>query len=343
MPAVYNEFPMNKKPKEKDAAFDAFPMNKRETGAATATATATATDSYAAFSKVKRLPEMDGFSKKTNDVDASAIFGSSKKPSNTGGFDAFSKSKKNTESSHEFPMSRRSSEDWPPREQHGNRSSHLVFEPMTYGGALVNVPSTPAKTPTVVVISGHSGHSGAKRADEEKDESFAAKFANKMKITDDPTVVDMESEQDFPTLGGAPARSQPVQTTQQKTQTQQKTEWTQSVQPAIITAPNVCVAPKRNRAQNAQNVQNVQTGQTGQTSIGKKIVPVIPRRIQKRQEESNDEGEYKPIEYEEDAFDEDLDTSDLDEDALFVDEEGDEGDDQLDPNVYENRRHPEDI
>lgn len=316
----FDAFASNKKQKEK-TAFDAFPMNKR--------GVVRNENEFDAFSKVKKLPEVDAFSafnstRKFGDVgegttDAFAAFGSKTR----GGTDA--------EEGHDFPMSKRTGENRPPKGEtsRGVRNPHLVFEPLTYGGALISNPTK--KTAAVVVVSGKThGAEEAKTTDAMDDSSFAAKFATKMKIVEDPsyvpppTVVDMESEQDFPTLGMVGAKP-----SQGWAQPLRRDEWTQPVQKATVSL-------------DTEPIQK--TKKVPKKTVEKKIVPVVPRRATKTQEEGKEDGEFKPIEYEEDAFDEDeaLDASDLDEDALFADDDGEEEDDDLDPNVYENRR-PDDL
>lgn len=323
--AAFDAFASNNKHKEKAAAFDAFPMSKR--GAVRNE------NEFDAFSKVKKLPEVDAFSafnstRKFGDAgegtsDAFAAFGSKTRGVADG------------EESHDFPMSKRTGENRPPKgdSSRGARNPHLVSEPMTYGGALISTPSSGKKAAAVVVVSGKPhGTDEAKTTDAVDDGSFAAKFATKMKITEDPsyvpppTVVDMESEQDFPTLGIMPIKPRGPSPSQGWAQPLRSDDWTQPVQKAVV-EPEFIKKTKK-----------------AQKNADKKIVPVVPRHLLKKQEEGKEDSEYKPIEYDEDAFveDEALDASDLDEEALFEDDDVNEEDDELDPNVYENRR-PDDL
>lgn len=325
--ASFDAFPMNKKQKEKGTAtFDAFPMNKRGGSGVT---------EFDAFSKVKKLPDVEAFSS----FHSTRTFGSA----GTEGADpysAFGSKTRGTEEgeTHGFPMSKRSAEDRPSRreESRGVRNPHLVFEPMTYGGAILSAPAVAPskKAATVVVVSGVKDD--AKEVEE--DSSFAAKFATRMKIVEDPsyvpppTVVDMESEQDFPTLGMAPVKA--------RTQVQVQ-GWTQTIQAATIATVSAHPVADSTIQKKKKRVAKVQVEGQENKQVQKKA-PVVLRRIRKTQDESK-EGEFTPIDYEEDAFDDGdvVDTSDMDEDAFFADED-DEDDDELDPTVYENRR-PEDI
>ena len=314
-PTTFPEFPMNRKPKQGqvDVAFDAFPMNKRSSQ----TPNASQSSDFDAFRTVKRL----------SDVDAFSMSASTKQTSHLDAYSAFSKTKKTAESSDGFPMNKRSSsENRPPLEP---RSSHLVFEPMTYGGILVT-PSVPNKARSVVVVCGQ--HKPVHDSQDEEEGSFATKFANKMKLADDPltTVVDMESEQDFPTLGVV---AKPSSATRAKTWNLSTDHLEQSIQKVNVRAPLPSNPVKKTPPKKSVPAT---------TST---IVPVIaPRRILSALEETK-EDDFQPIEYEEDAFEEDeeLLASDVDEEALFADDDNDEEDDELDPALSENRRHPEDL
>ena len=83
--------------------------------------------------------------------------------------------------------------------------------------------------------------------------------------------------------------------------------------------------------------------QESQTSNVKKV-SVMPRHAPGTRAAGEETEDFKPVDYDEDAFDKDeeLLSSDLDEEALFGDSnDDDEDDDELDPNIYENRRHPD--
>ena len=342
-PASFDAFSGHKKQKDHVAAFDAFPMNKR------GVAVTRNEHEFDAFSKVKKLPEMEAFSA----FHSTRKFGGVEE----GGSDAFSafgsttRGTNGTEEGHDFPMSKRMGENRPPKGDaaRGARNPHLVFEPMTYGGALLAAPMTPAKKPAVVVVVRGKGVEEAKTVDAVDDpnglgqanrtrlddSSFAAKFATKMKIIDDPsyvpppTVVDMESEQDFPTLGVAPTKARGQ--SQGWTQPLRSEEWTHSIQAVVVDTEPI------------KKTKKVAKKGAVKGDLDKKMIPVVPQRIAKKrleQQEESKDGDFKPIEYEEDAFEEDaaLDASDLDEEALFADDDGDEEEDELDPTVYENRR-----
>ncbi len=323
---------MNKKTSNKDAAYDAFPMNKK-TGD-----TDSSSDAFRAFGKIKALPEVDAFSKKSShdfDSKKSTQDGDRRTSSD---YDAFSKNKKEDDASSEFPMSKRSDrsrENRPPRE---NRNPHLVFEPMTYSAA--TIPSTPTSSfpkiaPAIMVVSGGQGQRQGQTDSAQEDASFAAKFASKMKITTDPnyvpppTIVNMESEQDFPTLGG-PVTAKAIGWGQSTLilHTEEKQMETQSPR-------------QKRRKQGKQGKQG--NGLPSQVE-GHKKSSVLPRRALGTRAVGEETEDFKPIDYDEDAFDEEgeLLSSDLDEEALFGDsndEDEDEG--ELDPNIYENRRHPD--
>ena len=311
---------MNKPTKHKDAAYDAFPMNKKTSVGAVDSSS----DALRAFGKVKALPEVDAFSKKS---------GQDSDRRSSSEYDAFSKKKKEDDDSSDFPMTKRSDrsrENRPPRE---NRNPHLVFEPMTYSAA--TIPSAPTLAPSrvlpaIVVV---SGGDAKPQAQTQEDASFAAKFASKMKITTDPhyvpppTIVNMESEQDFPTLGGPLA---PL--------TSKASGWGQTA--IVLPAEEKTMetpSPRQKRRKQAKT-------QSGAVAGAQKKVPVLPRHALGTKVEVTDE--FKPIDYDEDAFDKDeeLLSSDMDEEALFGDSnEEDDEDDELDPNIYENRRHPDEI
>jgi hypothetical protein len=306
------------------------------------------TAAFDAFSKVKKLPEVEAFSSfhstRTFGVGAGAVEGGASDPYLAFGSNG-SKTRNGTgEGGHDFPMSKRSSEDRPPTNERarGTRNPHLVFEPMTYGGVLLTPAMESTKKPTAVVVvsGGRSAASAVSTVTAEDDGSFAAKFANKMKIVEDPsyvpppTVVDMESEQDFPTLGGPPKKVQG-----------QVQGWTQKIQEATIATVSAipAVPKKKKRAvkvlqEQVQDQENVQVQTTR--------LQVVPRhRIKKVQEEGKEGDEFKPIDYEEDAFDEDdvLESSDLDEEALFADDDGDEDDEEGDPAFGEARRYRDEL
>ena len=322
-----------KKQKENHATFDAFPMNKR------GPTVVKGDHVFDAFSKVKKLPEVDAFSP----FHATRKFVTA--GSHEGASDAFSAFCSKTrgagtnagaEGGHDFPMSKRSDEDRPPRGEtsRGVRNPHLVLEPMTYGGALLVVPVASAKKAAAVVIVSGKQPSTTEPVDDAND-SFASKFATKMKMVEDPsyvpppTVVDMESEQDFPTLGVITTK-----TTQ---------GWAQPLRSDECTQPVVTIQ-KKSEDTTRKRLPKKTSRLEGAVQAKPKMIPVVPHRMTKKQEEGKEDGEFKPIEYDEDAFDEDeeLDPSDLDEDALFADEDDSNEEDEMDPSIYENRR-PEDL
>ena len=322
-PASFDSFPMNKPHKDKGNAFDAFPINKR--GATTNE------QAFDAFTKTKKLPEVDTFSA-FNSTRRFGTVGTEEGGATSDAFSAFGSKTRGAgagaggEDSHNFPMSKRGDENWAPKGDaaRGPRNPHLVFEPMTYGGALTTAPDATVKK-TAVVVWGKQPvvNSAGDEKTADVGDSFATKFATKMKIADGPTVVDMESEQDFPTLSVAPTKAQGW------AQPLHSEEWTQPVQNASIARAVETKKKQRDAGQGRTHVD-------GQ----KMAVSMVPRRRAKRQEEGKEDGEFNPIKYDEDAFDEgeELDSSDLDEDALFADEECGDEEDSLDPNVYENRR-----
>ena len=323
--ASFDAFSSNRKQKENHATvpFDAFPMNKRGPAAE-----AKNDHAFDAFSKVKKLPEVEAFSPfhSTRTFGTTGSDGVASDP-----FSAFGSKTRGagTEGSQDVPMSKRSAET-----SRGTRNPHLILEPMTYGGALVTAPMATTQKPSGVVVVSGKPPSAAGDGD-----SFASKFATKMKIVEDPsyvpppTVVDMESEQDFPTLG--------VITTKTKgwAQPLHDDKWTQP----IVAAQKGGVSAIRDDTEKPKKVPKKPKTQSHLPSRTKNI-PVIPHHITKRQEEGKEDGEFKPIEYDEDAFEEadELAASDLDEDALFADEDDSNEEDEMDPNIYENRR-PEDL
>ena len=309
---------MNKTTKHKDVAYDAFPMNKKTSVGAMDSSS----DAFRAFGKVKALPEVDAFSKKSSqDGDRRS----------SSEYDAFSKKKKEDDDSSDFPMTKRtdrSRENRPPRE---NRNPHLVFEPMTYSAASIPSVTAPTKTlPSIVVVSG-----GEAKTELQEDASFAAKFASKMKMVTDPhyvpppTVVNMESEQDFPTLGG------PLASLASRANGWGQTALVLPAEEKTMETPS----PRQKKRKQAKT----QSGADA-TAVTQKKIPVLPRHALGTKVPVTDD--FKPIDYDEDAFEEEgeLLSSDMDEEALFGDSNDEnEDEDELDPTIYENRRHPDEI
>jgi hypothetical protein len=299
-------FPMKKHKKEiKDVSssdFDAFPMNRNKKK--------TNPDDFDAFTKAKRLPENDAFSMGKKPMNASA---------SASDFEVFGKKKKH-ESDSVFSKSSKSSKE--------NYPSLPTLPPVSYiPGTLASLTAT-----TVVAIETESK--------EDDSSSFASRFAQKMKIIEDPdytpppTIVNVSSEQEFPTLGVAPVLKQPT------------SSWN-SIRVAMEEAlPSLIPDTPIMEESTEENEPKKEKKRPRKKENGKKTV--LPKHILSKQTGQPDaeQEEFKPIEYDEESFEdeEEWTQSDLDEEEFFREEDDDEDDeDELNPNVYDDRRHRDDL
>lgn len=314
-----NDFPdafQMKKPKKEST--DLFPMSRKKTG------------DFDAFNKIKPLPEVDAFSMNrrtgangSNDHNAS------------NDFDAFSKKPKRDD----FPMNKgerreNSSDEYDPfRSKKHKENRHTTAPPVIPTVSFVpgTLASLTARKPTDSNVEGN-------KLTEDAGSSFAAKFAQRMKIIEDPdfvpppAIVNVSSEEEFPTLGFAPP-------------TKLVTAW--NIPSLSVIAPPVEeIIPVLTEEKESTSIEEpVVRKKKSQSQDKKKKIPVL-RRKQTAVASTVLEGEvFKPIEYDEDAFEEDeWNQSDIDEEEFFHDS-GDEDDeeDELNPNVYDDRRHRDEL
>jgi hypothetical protein len=294
-----NDFPdafqMKKTKKE---TTDLFPMSRKKV-----------TD-FDAFTKVQPMPEMDAFSMNR------------KRPESTSDFDAFSRNPKRDD----FPMSKESNrsndtDEYDPfrsKKQKENRRSHDLPQV---------IPTASFAPGTLASLTARKASDEAAPATDDAGNSFAAKFAQRMKIMEDPdfvpppSIVNVSSEEDFPTLGFATVKSK-----------QSTSTWGLPSSTLLVVEDPVC-------ADMIEETVAVE-GNTVSKPKNKKKIPILRRKLTTTLPTEED-GVFKPIEYDEDAFEEDeLNQSDIDEEEFFHDSgEEDEEEDELNPNVYDDRRY----
>jgi len=291
---------------------DLFPMNRKKTG------------DFDAFTKVKPLPDMDAFSMNKKSSTSGAGAGSAD-------FDAFSRKPKRDE----FPMNKdghdfqRENERDPFRSKKYKENRSNTIAPV--------IPTASFAPGTLASLTARKATDVAVDASEESN-SFAAKFAQRMKIMEDPdfvpppAIVNVSSEEEFPTLGFAGNGASGV--TKRST-----TAWnlpsSTLFTPVVEDVVSVVTEEKQNASAEDDHV-------VSRKSKSKKI-PVLRRKQVVASTEKNEE--FKPIDYDEDAFEEEeWNQSDMDEEE-FLHDSGDEEDDEdeLNPNVYDDRRHRDDI
>lgn len=178
-------------------------------------------------------------------------------------------------------------------------------------------------------------------ASSEQDQSFAAKFAARMKIVEDPDyvpppkIVNVSSEEDFPTLG--PTRTLSGSSVQ--------SGWGQTsfIEHAEEWSTQLKQEQEQQRALQEQKEQEALAKKQPTTEKKTKKIPRLPKQ-KLVSSETEPQEEFKPIDYDEDAFEDnsDLDVSDLDEETLFHDSEHDEDEDE-DGITLEERRHREEL
>ena len=296
-----------KKPKRDSVrdSNDAFPMNRKKN-----------TD-FDAFSKVAPLPEMDAFSKKVSHASSD--------------FDAFSRKPKNDD----FPMNKGG---------RGPKDGVEEFDPFRSKKQKENRTrsTAPPVIPTASFAPGTLASLTARKPGEEvansDANSFAAKFAQRMKIIEDPdyvpppAIVNVSSEEEFPTLGFCPAPS-----------VTKHTSWNLPSSALKVPEEQVCPIVSEEKDNPSTEFDKMPTRKKKENKDKKeKRIPTLRRKVTTIVQE---EGEFKPIEYDEDAFEEEeWNQSDMDEEEFFRDSgEEDEDEDELNPNVYEDRRHRDEL
>jgi hypothetical protein len=309
-----NDFPdafQMKKPKREVTreSNDAFPMNRKKHV------------DFDAFNKAAPLPEMDAFSKKVSHASSD--------------FDAFSRKPKQDD----FPMSKGGRgpkdgiEDFDPfrsKKQKENRTRSTAPP----------VISTATFAPgTLASLTARKPGEMAPGDGEETGNSFAAKFAQRMKIMEDPdyvpppAIVNVSSEEEFPTLGFAP-----VVVSKRTT-----TTWNLPSS-ALLVTEEVCTIVTEEKENLPVDYGNVPARkEKSKKSNKEKKIPILRRKATTTIVQ--EEGEFKPIEYDDDAFEEEeWNQSDMDEEEFFRDSgEEDDEEDELNPNVYDDRRHREEL
>jgi hypothetical protein len=299
----------------------AFPMNRKKTQIEQG--------DFNAFNKLNKgnaLPDMDAFSMNKKQNHSSADF------------DAFSKRKKDT--TDDFPMSKKPMEgDRPPRPPRPLRPPHASIAAVT----AVIVPAT-LKPGTLASFTATSVIVKTEEAVLD-DNSFAAKFAQRMKVMDDPDyvpptptiTVNVSSEEEFPTLGGTG-----------RTLSSKSNGWGQVAQTTFVNYAEEWhdKIEQEREEKEALRQQEEEIRQQKRPRKKKSAAPVLKRALRVATGTENPEGDFKPIEYDDDAFEDDdeVNQSDLDDEEFFGDEEDDEEDeDELNPNVYEDRRHRDEL
>jgi hypothetical protein len=189
------------------------------------------------------------------------------------------------------------------------------------------IPTASFAPGTLASLPARKASDEAASATEDAGNSFAAKFAQRMKIMEDPdfvpppSIVNVSSEEDFPTLGFATVKSK-----------QSTSTWGLPSSILLVVEDQVC-------ADMIEETVAVE-GNTVSKPKNKKKIPILRRKLTTTLPTEED-GVFKPIEYDEDAFEEDeLNQSDIDEEEFFHDSgEEDEEEDELNPNVYDDRRY----
>jgi len=307
-PAFPDAFTKKKKNLSNHMESDAFPMNRNRKPL---------TD-FDAFNKVKKMPENNAFSMNkrttTNDDD----------------FDAFTTKKKTND---DFPMNKRTNE----KNAFQKRSKENTFTANILPSTTSFLPGTLASlTATALIIP-------ANLSSDDQGSSFAAKFAQKMKIVDDPDyvpppiTVNVSSEEEFPTLGGPPSTKSTTNSlwSEPSKIVKHAEEWHTILEKQRIEKENI--HEQQELARHKRRIAKLNA-----TSNHSKKIPIIPSKIHDQKTEE----EFIPIEYEEDGFDSDdgLYASDVDEEEFFGDEEDDEEEeDEFNPNIYDDRRHRDEL
>jgi len=291
---------------------DVFPMNnknKKTTGsdfpsdAFPMNRKKTLEGNFDAFNKVKKIQENDSFSmnkKKTFDDMESE-------------FEVFGKKKKKDD----FPMSKRSYE---------NVNTMNIIPAATF------VPGTLASLTANSAINGPT-------TNQEDSKSFAAKFAHRMRVIEDPdyvpppVTINVTSEEEFPTLG-VMAKTETKSAWGSSSFVTHAEEWQDILEKEREEKETI-----KKRQELARLKRKAARENANSTKITGPLI--IPKKMEKEEEEV-----FNPIEYDEDTLDENdaLYQTEFDEEEWFnEDDEDEEDEDELNPSVYEDRKHRDEL
>jgi hypothetical protein len=326
-----NDFPdafqMKKPKKDSNDSNDLFPMSRKKTA------------DFDAFTKVKPLPEMDAFvMNRRTDSNGS---NSSNSSNGLNDFDAFGKKPKKDD----FPMNkgergerRENSFDGPNEYDPFRSKKHKENRHTSVPPVIPSVSFAPGTLASLTARKATDDSSKVTATSDDVGNSFAAKFAQRMKIIEDPdfvpppAIVNVSSEEEFPTLGFVAS-------------TKKVTTWNLPSLSSTSLEEVVSVVIEEKESAPTEDVVVRKKKTQSQSQDKKKKIPVL-RRKQVAVASTVLEGEvFKPIEYDEDAFEEDeWNQSDLDEEEFFHDSgDDDDEEDELNPNVYDDRRHRDEL